>query len=53
MRQVSKVVEIPLATTAAQMETSLNTQLNKGWQLISIFSLGTKTFAILIRTIIA
>ena len=51
MRQESKVVEILTSATATQMETALNNHLNTGWELKTIFLLGTKTYAILVKTI--
>ena len=51
MRQISKIVEIPATTTANQIETALNNHLDKGWHLVSVFSLGTKTFAVLIKVV--
>ena len=51
MKQQAKVVLIPQTATAAQMESALNNHLNAGWKLISIFNLGTNTFAILVRIV--
>jgi len=51
MKQQAKVIQIPVTLTAAQMETALNNHLNAGWKLVAIFSLGTATYAVLIRII--
>ncbi len=51
MKQEAKVIQIPAASTAAQMETALNNQLKLGFKLITVFTLGTNTYAILIRII--
>lgn len=51
MKQQAKVIQIPPSSTAAQMENALNTHLNAGWQLIAVFTLGTATYAVLIRVI--
>ena len=51
MKQQAKVVQIPAASTAAQMENALNNQLKLGFKLVAIFTLGTATYAVLIRVI--
>ena len=51
MKQEVKVVEIPATATAVQMETALQNQTNKGWQLVAVFPLGTKTFVVLVRVV--
>ncbi len=51
MKQEAKVVQIPAAATAAQMENALNNQLKLGFSLIAVFTLGTNTFAVLVRTV--
>ena len=51
MRQIPKVVQIPTNTTEAQMENALSNLLNSGWELVAVFNLGTKTFAILVREV--
>ena len=52
MKAQSKVVEIPATSTPNQMENALNNQLNNSWNLVTIFQLGTKTYAVLIRNIV-
>lgn len=51
MKQEAKVVQIPPASTAAQMENALNNQLKLGFKLITVFTLGTNTYAVLVRTV--
>lgn len=51
MRQEVKVIEIPATATAAQIETALQNQTNKGWKLVAIFPLGTKTFTLMVRVV--
>ncbi|MBI2622278.1 hypothetical protein HYW66_01430 [Candidatus Microgenomates bacterium] len=51
MKQEAKVIQIPPASTAAQMENALNNQLKLGFKLIAVFTLGTNTFAVLVRTV--
>lgn len=53
MKQQAKVVLVPQTATAAQIENALNNHLNAGWKLISIFTLGTNTFAVLIRIVVS
>ena len=45
-KQISKIVQIPTNSTIAQMETSLNTYLNTGYELIQVFVLSTNTYAV-------
>lgn len=49
MKKQAKVIEIPRTATEAQMETALNQYMSKGWMLIQVFDLGSKTFAVLAR----
>ena len=51
MKQEAKIVQIPAASTAAQMENALNNQLKLGFKLIAVFTLGTNTFAVFVRTV--
>lgn len=50
MKQKSKIVEIPATATIAQMQTALDAMLKDGWVLIAVFTLGTKTYAVLTKT---
>ncbi len=52
MKQEAKIVQIPAASTAAQMENALNNQLKLGFKLMAVFTLGTNTFAVLVRTVV-
>ena len=49
MRIKSKVVEIPATATITQMQNALDNHLATGWELVSIFNLGTKTYAVLVK----
>ena len=51
MRLKSKVIEIPANATIAQMESALDTHLNNGWELKSVFTLATKVYAIIIKVV--
>ena len=51
MRIKSKVIEIPTNSTIAQMENALDNFLNVGWTLSSVFTLGTKVYAIIIKQV--
>lgn len=51
MKQEAKVVQIPPSSTALQMENALNNQLKLGFNLIAVFTLGTNTYAVLVRTV--
>lgn len=51
MKQQAKVIQIPVTLTAAQMESALNNHLNAGWKLAAVFTLGTTTYAVLIRVV--
>lgn len=51
MKQRSKIVEIPATATITQMQTVLDAMLNDGWVLIAVFTLGTKTFAVMVRVV--
>ena len=51
MRIKSKVVQIPNASTITQMETALDNWLNIGWELKQVFTLGTSTYAVLVRKV--
>lgn len=49
MRQKSKIVEISATATITQMQTALDSLLNDGWILIAVFTLGTRTYAVLTK----
>jgi hypothetical protein len=51
MRWQSKLVEIPSGATQNQIESALDTQTRKGWELIQVVQVGSKIFAILRRLI--
>ena len=52
MKQISKIIEIPANSTINQMELSLNNLLKNNWELITIFILGNKTYAVLIKKVV-
>ncbi len=45
----SKIIEIPAAATIVQMENSLNTQLNSGWDFRLVFNHNAKTYAVFVK----
>jgi len=47
MKLKPKVIEIPSGSNPNQIEDLLKTQLKKGFSVVSIFPLGTKTYALL------
>lgn len=49
MKLKSKVIKIPDAATEQAMETSLDTHLDDGWELVSVFNKVGATFAVLIK----
>ena len=49
MTQKSKVVQIPAASTVAQMQTALDNAAANGWELKQIFALGANTYAVFIK----
>ena len=51
MKQIAQVVTIPAASTNAQIEAALNTAINNGWELISVFQFGARTIAILKKVV--
>lgn len=51
MKQRAKVIQIPAAATEAQIETALNNLIDAGWQLVDVFTLGTKVYAVLVKEI--
>lgn len=51
MKQEVKVVLIPQTATATQIESALSNRLNAGWKLVAIFTLGTNTYAVIVRMV--
>jgi hypothetical protein len=49
MKSISKAVTVTAGSTDAQLTTALNVQLSKGWRLVSVFTYGVKTIAILVK----
>jgi hypothetical protein len=49
MKLKPKVIEIPAGSTPNQIEDLLKSNLKKGFSVVSIFNLGTKTYALLER----
>jgi hypothetical protein len=50
MTQKSKIVQIPAGSTIAQMQSALDTAIAGGWVLVFIFTLGSNTYAVFIKT---
>ena len=53
MKQKSKCVQIATASTPGEVETTLDVWLGQGWTLVSVFNIGAKVYAVLIRTVVA
>lgn len=51
MRQKSKIVLIPANSTINQMQTALDSAMTGGYELKFIFTLGTSTYAVFIKTV--
>ena len=51
MRNKSKVKDITDRTTATQVETYINNQLDKGWQFIQVVVVGAKVYAIFVKAV--
>lgn len=51
MKKESKIIEIPQGATIAQIQSGLDSNLNDGWKLITVFELSNKTYATFVRTI--
>jgi len=51
MKQISKIIAIPVGATIAQMEAALDLLIKNSWELKQIFPLGTQTYAVFIKTV--